>query len=70
MRALLAGFITLVLTSFAALATTTAPGGTAGATPGATTGGGIGDYSWLIILLILVAVAIWYFMRGRNRTSL
>jgi LPXTG-motif cell wall-anchored protein len=61
MRAILAGLTTSMLAASAALATTSpAPG-----TPAAPTGG-IGDYWWLIIVLVLVAVAIWYFMRGRT----
>jgi hypothetical protein len=61
MRAILAGLTTLTLAASAALATTSpAPG-----TPAAPTGG-IRDYWWLIIVLVLVAVAIWYFMRSRT----
>jgi uncharacterized protein HemX len=48
------------------LATTTAPGTAPGTTPGAA-GGGIGDYWWIILAVIVIAAAIWYFMRGRNR---
>ncbi len=69
MRTLLTGLATLVLASTSALATTTAPapGGTAGTTPGAPAAGSIGDYWWLIVLAILIAVAAWYFSRSRNR---
>jgi uncharacterized protein HemX len=50
--------------------TTPAPGATPGSPPAgdaAATGGGIGDYWWLIVLAIIVAVAIWYFTRSRSR---
>ena len=56
----------IVMETSSALATTTAPGTAPGATPGAT-GGGIGDYWWTILVLLVIAAAIWYFMRGRNR---
>lgn len=66
MRAILAGLCNILLATSAALATTTAPTEPA---PGATPGD-IADYWWVIIVLILVAVAIWYFMRGRTSTRL
>jgi hypothetical protein len=31
------------------------------------TGGGIGDYWRAIVVLLVIAAAIWYYMRGRNR---
>jgi hypothetical protein len=60
MRTQLACLTAFALASSAALAQTaeTAP---------ATSTRGIADYWWLIIVLIVIAVAIWYFMRGRNR---
>jgi hypothetical protein len=48
------------------LATTTAPGTAPGTTPAAT-GGGIGDYWWAILAIVVIVAAIWYFMWGRNR---
>jgi LPXTG-motif cell wall-anchored protein len=59
MRAILAGLTTLMLAAPSLATTTPAPG-----SPAAT--GGIGDYWWLIVVLVLVAVAIWYFMRART----
>ncbi len=50
-----------------AWAQTTAPGGPTGAPEQV---GGIGDYWWIILLVILAIIAIWYFTRSRrNRTS-
>ena len=47
--------------------TTPAPGSPAG---DAATGGGIGDYWWVILLILVVAIAIWYFtLNRRNRTG-
>src|SRR3712207_11685 len=63
MRAILTGLTTLTLATSSALATTTAPttpapGATPGAgAPGAGAAGGIGDYWWLIIVVVLVALA-------------
>ena len=48
----------------AALAQTTAPA--PAPAPAAPATGGIGDYWWLIILALVIAVAAWYFMRGRG----
>ncbi|HEX2556120.1 MAG TPA: hypothetical protein VHL98_20670 [Microvirga sp.] len=57
----LSAFVTFVfLTASPAWAQTAAPG--------AAGRGGIGDY-WWIILLVLAALAIWYFMK-RNRRGL
>jgi hypothetical protein len=64
------------LTASSAWAQTTAPGGGAGGAGaggtgggGTGSGGGIRDY-WWVILLVLAAIAIWYFMRSRrNRTG-
>jgi hypothetical protein len=56
----------ILMATSSALATTTAPGTAPGATSGAT-GGGIGGYWWAIVVLLVIAAAIWYFMRGRNR---
>jgi uncharacterized protein HemX len=49
--------------------TTPAPGATPGGAPAgdAAAAGGIGDYWWLIVLVIIAAVAIWYFTRSRSR---
>ncbi len=62
----LAGFA--LFTASSALAQTTAPGTTA---PGAGAIGESGtsraDWLWLIILVLLVAAAIWYFTKGRRR---
>ena len=66
MRTKLAGISGYLRAASSALATTTAPTSPA---PGATSGG-IADYWWLIIVLVLVAVAVWYFMRGRTGTGL
>jgi hypothetical protein len=67
----LAALATFVfLTASSAWAQTTAPGGTGAPAGGTGTGGGIGDYWWVILLILVVAVAIWYFTRNRsNRTG-
>ena len=62
--ATLIGVISMATSS--ALATTTAPGTAPGATSGAT-GGGIGDYWWAIAVVLVIAAAIWYYMKGRHR---
>ena len=64
MRATLVGLMAFVLTASTALAQTTAQ--TPSPAPDAATGG-LGDYWWLIIVVVLVALAIWYFTRGRTR---
>jgi LPXTG-motif cell wall-anchored protein len=64
MRAPLVSLTALLLTASTALAQTTAQ--TPSPAPDATTGG-IGDYWWLIVVVVLVALAIWYFTRGRTR---
>ena len=60
----LMGFIFLAVSS----AWAQTPPATPGSPPaGDTAAGGIADYWWLIVLAIIVAVAIWYFMRrGRS----
>jgi hypothetical protein len=52
------------LAASGALAQTTAPSPAPAAT------GDFGDYWWLIVLVLVIAVAAWYFMRGRTRTRL
>jgi LPXTG-motif cell wall-anchored protein len=64
MQATLVSLTAFVLTASAALAQTTAQ--TPSAAPDAATGG-IADYWWLIVVVVLVALAIWYFTRGRTR---
>jgi hypothetical protein len=71
MRHLTALVASLFFTPWAAWATTspTTPTPAPGAgTPAAGTGG-IADYWWIIVLVIIAAVAIWYFM-SRKRTTL
>jgi uncharacterized protein HemX len=46
-----------------ALAQTPAP---APGAPGAPAGG-LADYWWVILLVLIAAGAAWYFMKGRNR---
>ena len=58
--AALVGFI--FLTVAPALAQTPAP-----TTPAPAPTGSMADYWWMILLIIAVAGAIWYFMRGRGR---
>jgi hypothetical protein len=64
--ATLIGFIFLSVSS----AWAQTPPATPGAPPAgdaAATGGGIADYRWVILLVVIVAVAIWYFSRrGRS----
>jgi LPXTG-motif cell wall-anchored protein len=62
MRATPVSLTALLLTASTALAQTTAQT----PAPDAATGG-IGDYWWLIVVVVLVALAIWYFTRGRTR---
>ena len=64
MHATLVGLTALLLSAFTALAQTTPQ--TPSAAPDAATGG-IGDYWWLIVVVVLVALAVWYFTRGRTR---
>ena len=64
MRATPVSLTALLLTASTALAQTTAQ--TPFPAPDAATGG-IGDYWWLIVVVVLVALAIWYFTRGRTR---
>ncbi len=49
----------LLIASYA-LAQTPAPGA-----PGAPAGG-LADYWWVILLVLIAAGAAWYFMKGRN----
>ena len=64
MRATLVGLTALLLSASTALAQTT-PATPAPAPDAAT--GGIADYWWIIVVVVLVALAIWYFTRGRAR---
>ena len=64
MRATLVGLTAFLLTASRALAQATAQ--TPSPAPDAATGG-IGDYWWLIVVVVLAALAIWYFTRGRTR---
>ncbi len=61
-------FVGLMLTASLAMAQTTDP-----ATPAAPVApvadGGVGDWWWLILVVALIAVAIWYFMRKRGATG-
>ncbi len=57
----LAGFALFTVSS--ALAQTTAPG--AGAI--GESGTSLAEWLWLIILVLLVAAAIWYFTKGRRQ---
>jgi len=66
MHMILAGIAMPVLTASAALAQATPPvEGAPANTPGAADG--IGSYWWLIVLVVVAALAIWYFTRNRNR---
>lgn len=73
MRYLTAVVTLLVLSAPMAWATTTAPTtpapGTGSPPAGApvATDGGIGDYWWIILVVLIAAVAIWYFTRRNKR---
>jgi hypothetical protein len=54
----------LQLTSFLMLSASSAVAQTPG--PGTAPGGGLADYWWVILVLIIVAVAIWYYTKGRR----
>jgi len=57
----------MILAVLSAWAQTTAPSGATGAPEQV---GRIGDYWWVILLVLVLAVAIWYFTRSRrNRTG-
>ena len=58
-----------VLTALPALAQTTPAPTTPGtaASGAASSATGIGNYWWLILVAIVAAAAIWYFMRGRSK---
>jgi LPXTG-motif cell wall-anchored protein len=64
MKATLVGLTALLLSASTALAQTTPA--TPSPAPDAATGG-IADYWWLIVVVVLAALAIWYFTRGRTR---
>jgi hypothetical protein len=64
MRATLAGLTALLLS--AAMAVAHATPQTPSAAPDAAAGGIVDDW-WLIGVVVLVALAIWYFTRGRAR---
>ena len=65
----LTSFLFLIGSSAWAQTPPATPGGTPGAPPAgdAAATGGIMDYWWIILMVALVAAAIWYFSRGRNR---
>jgi hypothetical protein len=68
MRRIVAGLITLLLSVSGALAQASPPvEGAPPNTPGAADGAG-NDAWWLIVLVVVAALAIWYFARNRNRT--
>ncbi|EIM30394.1 hypothetical protein MicloDRAFT_00009440 [Microvirga lotononidis] len=52
-----------------ALAQATPPATSGSPAAPATTGGGGPSWLWLIIGLVIVAGLVWYFMRGRSRTT-
>jgi hypothetical protein len=54
----------LKLTSFLMIAGSSALAQTPA--PGAAQGGGLADYWWMILVLLVIAVAIWYFIKGRR----
>ncbi len=56
-------FATVSLAAQSALAQTTAP-----AAPGSTTGGGA-SWLWILVALLVIGAAVWYFMRRRSATS-
>jgi hypothetical protein len=62
----LISFIFLAVSSACAQTPAPAPGAPPAGDVGAT-GGGIMDYWWVILLVVIFAVAVWYFSRGRNR---
>jgi LPXTG-motif cell wall-anchored protein len=63
--ATLATFLCVAVSS--AWAQTTAPGGATGAPEQV---GSIGDYWWIILIVVVLAIALWYFSRNRrNRTG-
>jgi hypothetical protein len=67
MRRIVAGMMALPLSASAALAQASPPvEGSPPNTPGAADGAG--NAWWLIVLVVVAALAIWYFARNRNRT--
>ena len=61
-------FMTLVGVS-GALAQATPPAGSGAPATPAADGGGSMTWLWIIIALLIVAGIVWYFMRGRSRTT-
>ena len=67
MHRIVASFASLLISASAVWAQATPPvEGAPANTPDTT--GGIGDYWWLIVLVVLAVLAIWYFARNQNRT--
>jgi hypothetical protein len=66
MMRLFAGPTALLTSVSVALAQTPPVEGAPANTPDNTSG--IGSYWWLIVLVVLAALAIWYFARNRSRT--
>jgi FtsH-binding integral membrane protein len=65
MRRIVLSLIALLLSASAALAQASAPvEGSPPNTPGAADGAG---NAWWLIVLVVAALAIWYFARNRNR---
>ena len=60
-------FMVLAVSSAWAQTPAPAPGATPPAGDAGATGDGFADYWWIILLVVIIAVAIWYFARGRNR---
>ncbi len=61
MRTLSFSTALMVASLVSAMAQTTAPGA------GTSAQGGLADYWWIIPVVLIAAVGIWYFMKGRNR---
>jgi hypothetical protein len=60
-------FSTVLLSASTALAQAMPPvEGAPANTPNTTSG--IGSYWWLFVIIVLAALAIWYFATSRNRT--
>ena len=67
MNTIIASLAPLLISASAALAQAAPPvEGAPANTPDTT--GGIGDYWWLIVIVVLAVLAIWYFASNRSRT--